>query len=168
MDSAFSSKLKQFGYVLWTSYLTHTECDLIRDQISSHSATSHSFDSINGQCQSIANLLEADPAFYRLATENRLNRFLRTFFSEHSYQDEFPYQLSRIQYRNIIEPCLAQTLHLDSRLPGVQPCISLHCFLYLDDASLEDGATQGSSKKSFSSKVSNRVGQEKLYFYRSF
>ena len=135
-------KIDNEGYFQWHHYLDVQECDLVEANFGKLIKLRSQSTSINGDSLSVPNVIESLPSLYYLATEPRLNNFLLNIFARNSYENEFPYQLSRFQYRSLTRPCDAQVLHQDARLPGVQPLLSLHCFIYLTDVKIEDGATQ--------------------------
>jgi hypothetical protein len=130
------------GYWLWKTYLKQEECLEVLNTLSGISLVHNKKGSKLGECDSHPNLIELGNDLFRIALEPRLNQFVRAYFQRDTYGDEFPYQLARLQFRNLIGPCEQQHLHLDSRLPGVWPCISLHCFLYLSDVGPQDGPTE--------------------------
>lgn len=130
------------GFWLWKGYISPSEIEDILLQLSVVPVFKNEKNSKLGECISHPNLIEIESNLYRIALEARLNKLLNYYFKREAFENEFPYQLARLQYRNLIGPCEPQHIHLDSRLPGVWPCISIHCFLYLSDVSLEDGPTE--------------------------
>jgi len=141
LDTACTA-LDSQGFWHWKGYIGSSDTESILDLLSHVPAHLNAKGSKLGECISHANLLEIDSDLFRVALEPRLNQLVRHYFQREAYGDEFPYQLARFQYRNLIGPCDPQHIHLDSRLPGVWPCISLHCFLYLSDVGPSDGPTE--------------------------
>ncbi|MEI6828854.1 MAG: phytanoyl-CoA dioxygenase family protein [Synechococcaceae cyanobacterium ELA445] len=139
---AAATALDSQGYWQWKRYLDHCETEAILSLLSTVPALHNDQDSKLGECISYPNLLELDNELFRITLEPRLNQLVHYYFQREAYGEEFPYQLARLQYRNLISPCDPQHLHLDSRLPGVWPSISLHCFLYLSDVASSDGPTE--------------------------
>jgi hypothetical protein len=141
LDTAFTA-LDSQGFWLWKRYLCSSGTESILNLLANIPANQNAKDSKLGECISHPNLVEIDNDLFRVVLEPRLNHLVHHYFQREAYGDEFPYQLARLQYRNLVGPCDPQHLHLDSRLPGVWPCISLHCFLYLSDVGPCDGPTE--------------------------
>ena len=90
----------------------------------------------------VFNLHNKSIEWFHLFENPQVLAILDIILKEGGYNEDEPYYLNNISARSPLKGHPGQQLHLDSRLPGVNYCISVNVIWMLDDFTLENGATR--------------------------
>jgi len=145
-------QIKTNGYVVVPDLISAKACDdykLLLEQDYSryanlyHGASTHPGDLANKSGEKVVfNLHNKNLSWFEIFENPQVLAILDIILKEGSYNNDEPYYLNNISARSPVKGSAGQQLHLDSRLPGVNYCITANVIWMLDDFTLENGATR--------------------------
>ena len=89
------------------------------------------------------NIQNKSDKFFDLIFNKKILNICELYFNYGAhYNDKYNFQFDNIAGRRLVGNCDDQDLHIDSRLCGVDPPLSIHFFLYLTDVGNDSGPTR--------------------------
>ena len=151
-DSKYIDQINIDGYAVIPNLISANECDLYKKLLekdySDYAGLYCDSNSLNGdQANKIGekvvfNLHNKHLSWFKLFEHPEILSVLDVLLKEGAYNGDEPYYLNNISARCPLKGHPGQQLHLDSRLPGVNYCITANVIWLLDDFTLENGATR--------------------------
>lgn len=150
--SKLIENLRTDGYALLPDLITPEECDAYKQLLEKdyeayaelyEGASSKEGDLANKSGEKVVfNLHNKHLSWYKLFEHPEILLLLDDLLKEGSYKNDEPYYLNNISARSPMKGHPGQQLHLDSRLPGVNYCITANVIWMLDDFTMDNGATR--------------------------
>lgn len=142
-----SKELKNKGYSVIENFLPKKKCNLynniISKIISKQNLTENKSGFHNTGSSMAYNIQNKNRVFFDLIFHKEILKICELYFSYGAHtKDKYNFQFDNIAGRRLIGKCKNQELHIDSRLCGAEPPISIHFFLYLTDVKEESGPTR--------------------------
>jgi hypothetical protein len=135
-------KLKKEGFAVLKKKLSKKNClyfkKILRKFNQNHDVTRNPIE-IN------YNIFCLNKDFLKIAFDKDMNEIAKEFFTykkdKKSKTKNLDYHLNYIHHRCLNKPTPPQKLHIDGKLPGANPEISLGFIIYLDDVDKQNGPT---------------------------
>jgi len=149
----YLEKIDISGYLFLPNLISSGECDRYKSLLeknysdysdkyaSNHEIASHGLEDKSKE-KVVYNLHNKDLSWYKLFEHPDVLTVLDYLFVDGSYKNSEPYYLNNISARCPLKGNSGQQLHLDSRMPGVSPCVVANVIWLLDDFTEENGATR--------------------------
>lgn len=139
--------LSSVGYSTLDNFLSDKECDKYNNHVTKILSTNKLSENKTGfhnkGSYMAYNIQNKNKKFFDLIFNSNILKICELFFSYGShYSDKYNFQFDNIGARRLIGKCKDQDLHIDSRLCGVDPPISIHFFIYLTDVNKKSGPTR--------------------------
>ena len=103
--------------------------------------------------------------FLKLAFDKDLNEIAKEFFiykkDKKIKNKNLDYHLNYMHHRCLNKPTPPQKLHIDGKIPGANPEISLHFIIYLDDVDKHNGPTAYVPKSHLIKELPNKKNNTK-------
>ena len=151
-NSKFIDQINKEGYAVIPNLISTAECDFYKNLVEldygrysnlycdSHALEGEQANKIGEKV--VFNLHNKHISWFRLFEHPEILSILDVILKEGTYNNDEPYYLNNISARSPLKGYPGQQLHLDSRLPGVNYCITANVIWLLDDFTLENGATR--------------------------
>ena len=151
-NSKFIDQINNDGYAVIPNLISAAECDFYKDLAEqdyrnyanlycNSNATKGEQANKTGE-KVVFNLHNKHLSWFKLFEHPKILSILDVILKEGAYNNDEPYYLNNISARCPLKGYPGQQLHLDSRLPGVNYCITANVIWLLDDFTLENGATR--------------------------
>jgi len=151
-NSRFVEKIHSDGYVVIPNLISPIECEsykeLLEENYRDYADLYCGSSIVEGEQANksgekvVFNLHNKHLSWYGLFEHPEIISVLDVLLKEGTYNGNEPYYLNNISARCPLKGHPGQQLHLDSRLPGVNYCITANVIWLLDDFTLENGATR--------------------------
>lgn len=145
-------KFHEDGFVLLTDLITVEECEHYKSLLEAdYLKYSPKYANLSVPTTALANksgekvvynLHNKDMSWHRLFEHTDVLGLLDIVLQEGSYRQEEPYYLNNISARCPLKGHPPQQLHIDSNLPGVNYCLIANVLWFLDDSTVDNGATR--------------------------
>ena len=135
--------LKLRGFYVLNNFLSNFECENFLKKILNKNLIKDVPGKFHKGAQMVYNLQNKDEDFIKLIFNKKLNKICQKYFRHGSEKnDKDIYQFDALHSRILSGKCKEQSLHIDSRVCGINPPTHLHFFIYLSDVQENDGPTQ--------------------------
>jgi ectoine hydroxylase-related dioxygenase (phytanoyl-CoA dioxygenase family) len=151
-NSEYIDKVNSDGFAVIPNLISANDCDsykkLLEKDYSEYAGLYCDSNSVTGEQANktgekvVFNLHNKHLSWFKLFEHPEILSVLDVVLKEGAYGGDEPYYLNNISARCPLKGHPGQQLHLDSRLPGVNYCITANVIWLLDDFTLENGATR--------------------------
>lgn len=148
----FIDQINNDGYAVIPSLISATECEsykkLLEQDYRNYANLYCDANALIGEQANktgekvVFNLHNKHLSWFKLFEHPEILSILDVILKEGGYNDDEPYYLNNISARCPLKGHPGQQLHLDSRLPGVNYCITANVIWLLDEFTIENGATR--------------------------
>jgi ectoine hydroxylase-related dioxygenase (phytanoyl-CoA dioxygenase family) len=145
-------EINNSGYVVIPNLISEQDCEFYKDLLEDDCAKYSEFykgDAVQeGELANksgekvVFNLHNKNAAWFKLFEHPQILSILDIILKMGSFNNKEPYYLNNISARCPLKGHPGQQLHIDSRLAGVNYCITANVIWLLDDFTLENGATR--------------------------